>query len=149
MVTICLAENGSLYGFGSNLFKELLTVKENSYLPVKIDCLENIEFVECGSNHVFCKTIDEDIYCWGLNTNGQLGIKTFLLPIPTKIEGLPPDVVDIKCGDAHTLLLTSSQEVYSCGNNTYNQLGRTIDSTDSSRTGFKKIPIDNIIRMWN
>ena len=140
--TICLLRNGDLYSFGYNLNGEL-GLGSNNYIhnvPQKILSLEDVELVECGSNYTFCKTINNEIFTWGYNEHGSLGLGNFdnhRIPIQnlllTNIE-----IVDIKCGYLHTLLLTSNLEVLSCGNNLEGQLGREITGENAST--FQKIP---------
>ena len=125
--SMCLSESGELYSFGYNLFGQLGigNFEEHFGTPQLISSLKDIEFVECGGNYVICKTLDNQIYCWGDNEYGQLGLGKIKenVSIPTKCEDCPENLVDIKCGQNHTLVLTLNREVYSCGKNLYNQLG--------------------------
>ena len=133
--TICVSEEGYLFSFGSNCFGQLgLGNFDNHCIPLKIDTLKDIAFVDCGENHVFCKSIIcNDIYSWGRNDYGQLGFGNQLNQNkPLKCDEILEDVVDIKCCCNNTLILTSNQEVYSCGSNSDGQLGRITDESYSS-----------------
>ena len=133
--TICLSDDGCLYSFGTNYYGQLgIGNNEKSYSsPQIIKSLENIDFVECGGDHVFCKTLNNDIYSWGNNRMGQLGIEnTEDQNLPYKCENWPDNIVDIKCGAVHTLVLTENQEVYSCGFNYNGELGLVLFQDYSS-----------------
>merc|ERR1712000_551505 len=84
--------------------------------------------------YVFCKTFNNEIYCWGNNFYGQLGlgnINNQYTPVLCS-SLLTEDVIDIKCGNRHTLVLISNGDVLSCGFNSYGQLGRVTDKSYSS-----------------
>jgi len=36
--------------------------------------LTNVDFIACGNFHTVCKKYNNDIFVWGLNITGQLGI---------------------------------------------------------------------------
>merc|ERR1712227_320537 len=79
--------------------------------PQKVDSLEDIDFVECGHEYIICKDFRNDIYVWGDNNEGQLGLGTRnKRHKPIKCDNWPNDIVDIKCGYFHTLVLTSNRE---------------------------------------
>ena len=147
--TMCLSENGEVYSFGNNEQGQLgVGNNEESYnSPQLISSLKDVEFIECGSEHTFCKTLNNEIYSWGVNISGQLGLEnndnqnTPILCSSLSNE----DVIDIKCGYEHTLVLTSNGDVLSCGNNRSGQLGRDTDREHSA--SFKKLDIFEITRI--
>lgn len=146
--TVCLTECGELYSFGRNQYGQLgQGNKQKINFPMKIQSLNNVDFVECGGFHTICKTFSNEIFSWGWNAMGQLGIKNFEdQEFPTKCLHWPENIVDIKCGYTHTLVLTLNQEVYSCGDNDSGQLGRTTEKEVSAE--LKIIPnLSNIIRI--
>ena len=149
--TMCLSENGEVYSFGYNDDRQLGLGKNNTLYyqvtsllknlngrstldyyntPQLISSLKDVEFIECGGYHTFCKTLNNEIFCWGKNDYGQLGLEnrdnqnTPILCSSLSNE----DVIDIKCGNNHTLVLTSNGDVFSCGWNMYGQLGRETNS---------------------
>lgn len=91
--------------------------------------MNNVDFIECGKYHVLCKTNNDEIFGWGKNYSGGLGVgdskKFHFILLPTKFTKWPNNIVDIKCGTFHTLVLTSDQKVYSCGANNDGQIGRS------------------------
>ena len=136
--TLCLSEDGYLYSFGYNNFGQLGIGPNNLNIkycqkPQKIESLKDVEFVVCGCTFVFCKTMDNTVYCWGNNTFGQLGIGNLDKKYsPYECLHCPEDVIDIKCGSDHTILLTSNQKIYSCGYNQFGQIGRETDGDCST-----------------
>ena len=141
--TICLSEERLLYSFGINYTGELgigYQNLKNYNTPQKITSLKEVEFIECGvDNHSFCKTLENEIYSWGGNSTGQLGLgNSRTQNSPMLCSSLSNEIiVDIKCGNFHTLVLTSNGDVLSCGDNEFGQLGRNIDGNYSSL--FQKI----------
>ena len=147
--SICASENGDLYSFGRGECGQLGHGEKihGQTLPKKIDSLKNVDFVECGTSFVICKTLDGDIYCFGYNRYGQLGNgKRASTIIPLKCDNWPNDVVDIKCGQEHTLVLTSTLDIYTCGRNNYGQLGRETLESKFSLT-LLKLNLPEIIRI--
>ena len=123
--TICFTNDGFLYSFGNNNFGQLgIGSNEKSYnSPQLLSSITDIEFIECGGEHAFCKTLHNIVYCWGFNNNGQLGLgnvinqNTPILCSSLLYDDASEEIVDIKCGNAHTLILTSNGDVLSCGHN--------------------------------
>lgn len=77
-----------------------------------------------GSNNHILLTLDGQLYVWGRNQYGQLGLNdTNDVPMPTQIDlnTLVPilasddQVIDVQMGSDHTLLLTKNGLVYSAG----------------------------------
>ena len=135
--TMCLSENGDLYGFGYYAGLGFGNYLNQNY-PKKLESLKDIEFIECGSQYSICKTVNGDLYSWGNNSYGQLGINnTNSVDTPVKCVNELGDIIDIKCGSWHTLVLTESQEVFSCGWNLFGQLG--INKICKNATTFQKI----------
>ena len=149
--SICLSENGELYSFGGNYFGQLGNGEtEDSNFPQKITSLKDVDFIECGGDHAICKTLNNnDIYVWGCNEQGQLGIgNTEDKNKPFKGLTFTDKIVDVKCGISHSLILTENQIVYSCGYNFNGQVGRCTDISTDYSTEFIQIPtLSEIIRI--
>lgn len=70
--------------------------------------------ISCGYNHT--TLIKDDIYVWGSNGSGQLGLgHTNGMGIPQKI--MMDNIKKIKCGLLHTIILRIHGEIYEYGNN--------------------------------
>jgi hypothetical protein len=78
----------------------------------------SITHVNCGKYHTAAISADGDVYAWGLNDSGQLGLgsRSVKAPTPAKIEAFSGrGIVQLACGQYHTLALTQDGEVYSMG----------------------------------
>jgi hypothetical protein len=79
--------------------------------------------VAAGAMHSLVLTESGEVYAWGDNEFGQLGLGDMVVRLtPTKVEGLPK-VKAVAAGYDHSLVLTESGEVYAWGWNDYGQLG--------------------------
>lgn len=90
--------------------------------------------IACGQTSSMVVLNTGEVYGWGYNGNGQLGIGNNVNQLsPCRVPGLT-NVVIIKvvCGYAHTLALTDEGELYAWGANSYGQLGTGNKSNSSS-----------------
>lgn len=72
--------------------------------------------LDTESNHACLIAADGAVYCWGRNTNGQLGIGSFENQTkPRKVLGLPEAVASITLGATHSCAKTVSGAVYCWG----------------------------------
>ncbi|XP_029027784.1 probable E3 ubiquitin-protein ligase HERC3 isoform X2 [Betta splendens] len=82
--------------------------------------------VACGRSHSLALTQGGDVFSWGLNSHGQLGLGKDVplqagAALVLSLSGVP--VTQIAAGAAHSLFLTLSGLVYCCGANKEGQLG--------------------------
>ena len=151
--SMCVSDNNTLYSFGSNYTGQLGITQDEDIKevcsPHIVKSLEDIDFIECGGKFCICKTLNNELYGWGENTNGQLGIGNINNHrMPFKIDCYPSDILDIKCGLLHTLVLTSAQEVYSCGYTFFGAIGRELDSEHPYSEVLQKIEtLSEIVRI--
>ncbi len=76
-------------------------------------------------------SISSQLYTWGLNANGQLGIlSTENQHIPTLVP-TSSRIISISCGGQFTGFVTECKEVFVFGSNKKNQLG-IVDKSFSS-----------------
>src|SRR5580704_13900561 len=77
--------------------------------------------IKCGYYHSVL-LFEKEIYAWGYNQYGQLGLgHNTQTNSPQKLD--LPNVKKIICGGYHTMALTFSNEIYAWGHNYYGQLG--------------------------
>ncbi len=97
--------------------------------PKKLN-LYNILSVDCGTKYIMATSIDGQLYSWGQNLNGQLGLgDTHNRNSPVKIN--LSNILSISCGGNHTMAVTMDK-LYGWGLNTNKQLGN-IDSDNVIR----------------
>ncbi|XP_058099402.1 ultraviolet-B receptor UVR8-like isoform X2 [Magnolia sinica] len=112
--TVCVSVDGDVYAFGGNQFGQLGTGADQAEtLPRLLDApsleSKHIKQVSCGARHSAVITDDDEVFCWGWNKYGQLGLGDVIdrgIPSQVLIDNcLPKSVV---CGWWHTLVLAES-----------------------------------------
>ena len=94
-----------------------------------IPALNNVDsvYLSAGKFHSALIDTNRNLYVWGSNKYGQLGVghksREALQPIYTQFEF---DVTKLACGYRNSLLLTGEGVVYGCGSNDFQQI--TTDS---------------------
>ncbi|KAK2587103.1 hypothetical protein KPH14_002869 [Odynerus spinipes] len=89
--------------------------------------LRNAVDVSCGQHHTVVATDRAEVYVFGANDYGQLGISNELSPMistPTKLTNVrfsPP--IETHAGWTHTAILNDNT-IFAWGRNTYGQLGQ-------------------------
>ena len=117
--------SGEVYAWGNNDSGQLgIGNTDEIWEPVKINALANIEMLyinEEGS--AYAKTMTGDVYAWGNNDSGQLGIgNTTNQSIPVKINELT-NVQNIDFENGSIYAITKTGDVYAWGSNRAGKLG--------------------------
>jgi len=127
--SLARTEEGEVFAWGYNSCGQIGSgTTNNQVTPRKVGGVLNglkITDIACGQTSSMALSSQGDIYAWGYNGNGQLGIgNTTNQPTP-RISLLTGQVVVIKImsGYAHSLALTDSGDIYVWGANSYGQLG--------------------------
>lgn len=124
--TCCIDINGEVWSFGSNVTGQLGLGYPSSYLPYpkKIDfSIEMIE-ITCGSSHTMCLDRNSNVWSFGYNLDGQLGIGSHRerkIHLPRKLSELE-NIQKIACGSNHTICLSFSGAAFAFGSNVKGQL---------------------------
>lgn len=110
--------------------------------------LRKIVTVGAGYFHSFAVDSDGDVFAWGLNQYGQLGLEVgdeTIIWTPTIVPSLSPSelgndarVVQISGGEHHTVFLLSDGRVFAAGRCDSSQLGVAED-----HPAFKKMKADD------
>src|SRR5439155_1596264 len=100
---------------------------KNSYSPTLLTLPNNekISFLSCGGYHTICVTKNENIYVWGYNNNGQLGIgDTNNRNSPTLLN-LPNNekISFLSCSYNFTFCITKNENCYVWGRNDTGHMG--------------------------
>jgi hypothetical protein len=137
--SVALLSDGSLWSWGSCRFGCLGhgPSVENLAKPKKISCSSvRFAFLSSGTNHVGCVSSTFELFMWGCNQQGQLGLEREkdsvsdkLWPFSKDKEAIPAKVTSpskvlvsltgqgvlgihqLACGDAHSAILTSTGAV--------------------------------------
>lgn len=109
-------------------------------IPTEIEAMAGVEihYINSGKNHSAFIDSKMEIYSWGYNKYGQLGLNHFRtpVPIPTKVS-FGQSVTKIRCGYKNSLILTKEFECYSCGDNNGNSV--TVEDVDCVAS-FRLVP---------
>ena len=121
-VHVCVVfDNGRLVCWGSNSSGQLGTGTVGNFsFPVEVDVSGNkVRSVSCGSYHTCAVTDDREVFCWGRNSQGQLGRNDsdgYLIPGKVGSEVFDEDMVEfIDAGDDFTCAITKLGKVYCWG----------------------------------
>ncbi|XP_055315048.1 probable E3 ubiquitin-protein ligase HERC4 isoform X2 [Sitodiplosis mosellana] len=123
-------EWGLLFTWGSNSFGQLGygEFDTNEPLPklAKKLATKNIVQIACGDHHNLALTNEGELWSWGLNNYGQLGIGNAMKKVTnpmkiTSLDGIP--IAFIACGGYHSFAISKSGAVFGWGKNTFGQLG--------------------------
>ncbi|XP_074886416.1 putative E3 ubiquitin-protein ligase HERC3 isoform X1 [Buteo buteo] len=82
--------------------------------------------IACGDQHAIALSRGGQLFTWGHNTHGQLGVgsQSALIPQPQLVERLQGiSLAQIAAGGAHSAAVSLSGAVYSWGKNDFGQLG--------------------------
>jgi alpha-tubulin suppressor-like RCC1 family protein len=126
--TLALKNDGTVWAWGSNTSGELgNNGTTSSSQPVQVmggsSPLAGIVAVAAGSNESFAVDADGNVWAWGLNTNGQLGVGTTVnATTATQVPELS-GIVGIASAQHHALALKNDGTVMSWGANASGQLG--------------------------
>ena len=90
--TCGLTTDGDIYCWGDNLYGQLGIdfTAQNSPLPVLVRGGLTFTALSVGESHNCGITLGRELYCWGNNSGGQLGIgTTFHSSVPVRVAGQP------------------------------------------------------------
>jgi E3 ubiquitin-protein ligase HERC4 len=88
----------------------------------------NVIQIACGDDHCLVLTKGGQLYTWGDNQFGQLGIGPAAVgkkvAVPSPLDCLTPlPIRSIACGAHHSFIVSHSGAVYAWGKNNMGQLG--------------------------
>ncbi len=99
----------------------------------------NIKDVKTTTNSTLILTNDCNVYGWGSNQYGELGLGN-ITPI-TELTHITSNITKIDCGQNHSLFLDLDGVVHSCGKNSFGQLGLNNNTVINT---LSNINLDNI-----
>lgn len=154
--TCGLRQNRTVVCWGRNIEGQLgiENTESTSNQPVNVKDLTGVVELTTGLFHTCCLVNNIELFCWGANNQGQLGLnQTNNTNSPTQIKGYGDKLTPftfirhIEAGGNVTCLLRSHKkaQLYCTGNNEYGQLGTNI--SDSFSTIFGQV-YQNISWGW-
>ncbi|XP_067858724.1 probable E3 ubiquitin-protein ligase HERC4 isoform X1 [Heptranchias perlo] len=130
MHTLALNDKGQVFAWGLAIDGQLglASTEESVKVPRNIKSLAEVQIaqVACGYHHSLALSKGSQIFSWGQNKNGQLGLGRDIgnqpSPQPVRsLNGVP--FVQIVAGGAHSFALSLSGAVFGWGCNKFGQLG--------------------------
>eukprot|EP00899_Mesostigma_viride_P022183 jgi/Mesvir1/3149/Mv16314-RA.1 len=125
-----MTREGALFTWGANTKGQLGVGQTGSQLsPVQIQgAVTGIEFVRmaAGGAHSLAVSKSGEIYCWGSNEFGQLGLGDLedrFTPHVVRHRFSKSRIVRVDCGHKHSMALTADGNVFTWGNGECGQLG--------------------------
>jgi formylglycine-generating enzyme required for sulfatase activity/alpha-tubulin suppressor-like RCC1 family protein len=124
--TCALKADGAVWCWGRNGSGQLGNGETNSSpdpQAVRVLGLPSVRTIFSGAYHVCSVDYEGSVWCWGRNSEGQLGdgFKTDR-STPAKVSGLPK-IVSMALGMYHSCALAESGAIWCWGFNTQGQLG--------------------------
>ena len=143
MHSLVSTSTGQLYAFGFNRYGQLGNTTNSGNpspnpTPTRVvlpGATGTISGVAAGIDHSLALTTTGQLYAFGLNDYGELGISpnsgtSNPNPTPTRVTlpGATGPVTEVAAGLEHSLALTSTGQLYAFGANQYGQLGKTANN---------------------
>lgn len=123
-----LERDHSLWCWGGNMSGQLGTASVDSdpasfsAAPVRVD--GSWQSVSAGQSHTCAVTLDGALWCWGDNTNGQLGTGVLSsTTTPVQVQSSVLAWAQVAAGIGHTCAVDVDGYVWCWGSNTSGQLG--------------------------
>ena len=125
-----LTKEGKVFGWGdaeSGKIGRMLNTRNKEKEAMRIEKVgaKNGVDIFCGNHHSFYINNKRQVFGWGLNNHGQLGIgnkeNTSIPTLIKKFEGM--DITLIAGGEHHSIAVTNEGKVYCWGRNDEAQCG--------------------------
>ncbi|KAF2071803.1 hypothetical protein CYY_006887 [Polysphondylium violaceum] len=127
--SLALTENGNIYSWGWTQGAQTGQGYSSDTpipIPKRIETLGKCKQIHSGFDHCMAISVDNDVYVWGSNEFGQLGLgHTNNQSTPTKLDNIKVDAhTKVSLGFGHSLIVDQQgNQLYSFGLNGNGQLG--------------------------
>lgn len=133
-----IMEDASLRCWGGNMNHQVTGVNtefQTSPVPITIAGVTGFRSVTTGENHTCAISLDNRLFCWGSNEDGQVGggSSTGTQNSPLHIDS-GVTYLSVASGDMHTCAITTDNKLKCWGRNEYGQLGLGDTSERTSPT---------------
>ncbi|CAJ0560958.1 unnamed protein product, partial [Mesorhabditis spiculigera] len=148
---LALSEIGEVFAWGHNSFGQLGLGHNNQHCPTPVLVTglltgQKAIHIACGGHHSAALSDRGELFCWGLNSSGQLGIGSTINQDTPRQSNLHHRVIkDVACGHNFTLALTENGEVFAWGYNENGQVGCGNVSTQVSPVLVETLSISNTV----
>ncbi|KAH3756159.1 UVB-resistance 8 [Pelomyxa schiedti] len=126
--TLAKTDSGIMYSWGAGDYGQLGlgTFDPVTCTPHPIPALggRNVTQISCGAWHSAALYHSGELYTWGNNEQGQLGLgDLYNRNTPQLVSSINGPVAFVSCGCTNTFAVRGNGVVFSWGNNEYGQLG--------------------------
>lgn len=130
----CAIQGGGLSCWGSNAFGQVGTGSTAAAVATPYAVFaagSGIVGVAAGQAHTCALKSDGSVWCWGKNTEGQVGTGVVSAPVtsPTAVVGVGNGGLAVAAGAAHSCVIRSGGALWCWGANGSGQLGRGVQTT--------------------
>ena len=149
----CLAicDRGECWSWGCSLHGQCGSMISTAVTtPTRVEGLAmlKISSIDGGMFHSICCTDIGDVYTWGSNQDGALGLDGHGGSRPQLVECFGVDdeqtfVIQVAAGARHSLVLCKNGDVYTFGYGAFGQLGYNVD-TVCSRQGCNAVSMGSL-----
>jgi alpha-tubulin suppressor-like RCC1 family protein len=124
--TAVVGTTSNLFTFGSNSNGQLgITPPVDRNTPRRVTFFNsNVASVSCGSYHTAVVGTTSNLFTFGSNSNGQLGLGDNTDKFtPQRVTFFNSNVASVSCGFVHTAVVGTTSNLFTFGNNFFGQLG--------------------------
>ena len=121
--TLCISNDGEVYSFGRQQQGAHGHLEDTVHVPKQIPSLTHIKTIDCGYSHSITLDYEGNVYSFGSNSHGQLGVEKSIAysHIPQKVD--LPEIKQISCGYYFCACLSQDGDLFIFGRNNLGQLG--------------------------
>ena len=109
--------------------------------------------IACGTDFTACLTVKGQVYTWGTNKWGNLGIENitynndqYVVRVPNLVTSLLNKfIIQVACGSKHMIVLSSERRIYSWGSGDYGVLGHGNETGVNKPQLVKELVTEEII----
>eukprot|EP00252_Welwitschia_mirabilis_P003499 TRINITY_DN13557_c0_g1_i1.p1 TRINITY_DN13557_c0_g1~~TRINITY_DN13557_c0_g1_i1.p1 ORF type:complete len:436 (+),score=82.89 TRINITY_DN13557_c0_g1_i1:975-2282(+) len=126
--TIAVSDSGSLFTYGWSKYGQLGHGDYADHLtPHRVEALQDTRIIQIsgGWRHTMALDAEGNLYGWGWNKFGQLGVGDNIDHCSPERVKIPDNekVVQVSCGWRHSAAITDKSNLFSWGRGTSGQLG--------------------------
>jgi alpha-tubulin suppressor-like RCC1 family protein len=124
--TCAVKSTGTLWCWGFNGAGQIGDgTTTDKHFPWQVNAFGNSAVeVAAGFDHTCARKNDGTLWCWGINTGGEVGDGTGVnQSLPVQLTTLGNTVTNVSAGDEHTCARQSNGSVWCWGRDTFGELG--------------------------
>jgi alpha-tubulin suppressor-like RCC1 family protein len=130
---MAITTDGALWAWGRNFSGQLGPVVPQDFLdrlvptPVLGSAI-GVQDVSAGGSHTLIIRSSNQLWGWGNNSNGQLGLENTTTRIPMTRIGTASDWTEISAAVAHSMVINSAGQLWTAGANGSGRTGLDIST---------------------